>query len=88
MPPNSTKLWQCGNHPSVHLAVNSTQKKAYTIIFGCKDWKSKPKEPQPFLITWKCGNHTNPVHVARTKDERKNLTKKEKCKNWSPSFID
>jgi len=94
MPPNSNKLWQCGNHIPVHIALSPIQKKYYTNAFDCKKWRSKKLDPvddenQQFLgVTWKCGNHTNPAHVARTKDEKKNFTKTEKCKNWHTGLID
>lgn len=94
MPPNSNKLWQCGNHIPVHTALSPTQRKEFTVAFNCKRWRNRKIGPvddhnQAFLgVTWKCGNHTNPTHVARTKDEKKNLTKTQKCKNWGASLID
>lgn len=94
MSPRSNRLWQCGNHIPVHLALGRTQRDALTHAFQCQRWRHKKlnsgddNTPAFIGVTWKCGNHSNPTHVARTQAERRQFTRTENCTNWSTGFVD
>lgn len=92
MPPNSSKIWQCGSHIPVHIALNPLQKKEFTNAHGCKRWRNKKlvSDNNQLLLSvnWKCGNHTNRPHIAHTRAERETLSQTEHCTKWHVILIE
>ena len=94
MSPNPNRLWQCGNHIPVHVAMGNAQRKEFSANFQCKKWREKklpandPVAGGLLPVLWKCGNHSSPAHVAHNGAEKDNFTQNFNCKKWHVVFAE